>query len=152
MMRLHGTSTCICILAVLLTVGCGSNGVTKDRLKAKAGGQLKSVVPVSGKVLVDAQPVSGVLLQLYSTSNSEKPLKSAIAGDDGKYCWSTYTACDGLEPGGYKVTFKHLKNPTKEKSEDLFKGRYSDVSKSQYELVVEAGKPQEKVDYDLNSK
>ena len=152
MMSRHRTS--ICILAVLLIAGCGSDkqDASKDRLKAMAGGELKDVVPVSGKVLVDGQPVSGVLLQLWSSNNSEKPLKKLVAGADGKYCWSTYTTCDGLEPGAYKLTFKHLKNPKKEKSEDLFQGRYSDVSKTEHELTVETGKPQKGVDYQLTSK
>ena len=153
-MSLQGASTSICLLTVLLIVGCGSDkgDATKARLKAMAGGELKVVVPVSGTVLVDGQPVTGVLLQLWSSNTSEKPRKSVVAGADGKYCWSTYTPCDGLEPGAYKLTFKHLKDPKKEKSEDLFKGRYSDVSNSKYELTVEAGMSQQDVDYELNSK
>ena len=152
MMSLRGTS--LCIFAVLLICGCGSpsSDASKARIKAMAGGELKNVVPVSGKVLVDGQPVSGVLLQLWSSNSSEKPRKNLIAGADGKYCWSTYTVCDGLEPGTYKLTFKQLKDPEKEKSDDLFKGRYSNVSETKYELIVEAGKPQVNVDYDLNAK
>jgi hypothetical protein len=127
-----------------------------------AGGQLKDVVPVSGKVTVDGQPVSDVLLELWSSNSNVKPVKSVTAGADGKYCWTTYINCDGIEPGPYKVTFKQLKpvttekktfkNQNKQKSEDLFGGRYSDVSKSKFELTVEAGKPQKNVDYQLDSK
>jgi hypothetical protein len=138
---------------MLLIVGCGSDqAATKARVKAMAGGQLKDVVPVSGKVLVDGQPVSGVLLQVWSSNNSDIPFKKVVAGADGKYCWSTYGACDGLEPGQYKLTFKQLKQPKKEKSDDLFQGRFSDLSKTKYELTVEAGKPQVNIDYDLITK
>ena len=152
MMSLRGTS--ICILAVSLMVGCGSsssNDASKARIKAMAGGNLKDVVPVSGTVLVDGKPASGVLMQLYS-GEGDKPLTKVTAGEDGKYCWTTYTACDGLEPGKYKLTFKHLKRPKKENSEDLFEGRYSDPSNTKYEFTVEAGKPQKDVNYDLSVK
>jgi len=152
MMSLRRTS--FCIFTVLLIVGCGSSSsdASKARIKAMAGGELKNVVPVSGKVLVDGQSVSGVLLQLWSSNSSEKPRKNLIAGADGKYCWSTYNVCDGLEPGAYKLTFKHLKDPEKEKERGFVPGRYGDASNSKYELTVEAGNPQVNVDYDLNTK
>ena len=153
-MSFHSTSANICFLTVLLLAGCGSDkgDATKDRLKAMSGGELKNVFPVSGKVLVNGEPVEGVMLELWSDVKSGKPLRKVVAGKDGKYCWSRYTRCDGLEPGAYKLTFKQLKNPKKENSEDLFKGRLSNVNKSKHELTVEAGKPQENVDYDLSTK
>ena len=85
-MRRQGANTSVILLTVLLIAGCGSDkaDASKARLQAMAGGQLKDVVPVSGKVLVDGEPASGVLLRLWS-KESDSPRKSALSGANGKY-------------------------------------------------------------------
>jgi hypothetical protein len=120
-----------------------------------AGGTLKDVVPVSGKVLVDGEPKEGVNLYLYAGTGG-----SAIAEcrtkSDGTYCWSTYTPCDGLEAGSYRLAFKYVpkqrRNDRDEEAMDLFQGRYSDPTKVEYLLTVEEDAPQTGVDYDLKTK
>jgi len=146
-----------CAVAILVIVGCDNqkDDASAERIKAMAGGELKAVVPVSGKVLVDGQPTGGVTVTLYSelggTSAGESQTKT-----DGTYCFQTYGECDGIAPGKYRVAFrlmpKQRKNDNFSPADDRFKGKYSDPRRSQFKLTVEAGAPQTNVDYDLQTK
>jgi hypothetical protein len=145
-----------CVIAVLLIAGCGpgAGDTSPERLAQMAGGTLKDVVPVSGKVLVDGEPKEGVNLYLYASTGG-----SAIAecrtNPDGTYCWSTHLPCDGIEAGNYRLAFKYIpkqrRNDRDEDAGDLFQGRYSDPMKVEYLLTVEES-PQTDVDYDLKMK
>src|SRR6187549_3927495 len=90
-------------LAVLLIAGCGTGkgDVSKERLEQMAGGTLKEVVPVSGKVLVDGEPKGGVNLYLHPDAGGES-ITTCRTKEDGTYCWSTNMACDGIAPGKYR--------------------------------------------------
>jgi len=144
------------ILALISLAGCGSSSgdVSKERLAAMAGGKLAEVVPVSGTVTVDGKPSAGINLYLYDKSNAR--VRQCRTSEQGKYCWSTNVQCDGLEPGSYKVAFRHIPverdNDGNEAAEDLFKSRYSNAKKSTYTLKVDASSPASAVDYDLKSK
>lgn len=142
-------------VALISLAGCGSSAeVSQDQLAEMAGGKLTEVVSVSGTVTVDGKPTAGINLYLHDKSN--KRLRQSRTDEKGKYCWSTHVLCDGLEPGKYKVTFRHI--PVErdydgnEAVDDLFKSRYSNARKSEYTLDVTAGAPAAPVDYDLKSK
>ncbi|MFO1095809.1 MAG: hypothetical protein U0992_21255 [Planctomycetaceae bacterium] len=146
-----------CALALLLFAGCGnSNGdASADRIKSMAGGDLKTVVPVSGKVLVDGEPKAGVKVMLYVDGPIPQLHGECGTKPDGTYCWTTYGDCDGIVPGEYKVTFRQWRfekeNERYEASDDLLHGKYSDPRKSQFKLSVKAGAPQTNADYELTT-
>jgi len=148
----------VCGLVILLMAGCSSqkDDASAERIKAMAGGELKKVVPVSGKVLLDGQPKEGISIVLYPD-----PPTGVVAGEvrtksDGTYCWGTYGECDGIAPGKYKVTFRLIPKPRRNDNvsvkEDQLKGKYSDPLKSKFVLEVKEGSPQTNVDYDLKTK
>jgi hypothetical protein len=140
-------------LAVVLFVGCQSaEDVSEERLARMAGGKLKDVVPISGKVLVDGVPQGGVNLYLYKSSGG-LTIAECRTDSDGTYCWTSHTECDGLEAGKYRLGFKYLpKRRRNEKGDDLFEGRYSDPLKVDFLLTVEEDSPRSDVDYDLTTK
>jgi 5-hydroxyisourate hydrolase-like protein (transthyretin family) len=117
-----------------------------------AGGKLKDVVPVSGKVLVDGAPASGVNIYLYPSTGG-KAVAECRTDADGTYCWTTHTECDGIEPGKYRLGFRYIPKQRKnEKGDDLFAGRYSDPMAVEFLLTVEEDAPQADVNYDLTTK
>ncbi len=142
------------VTATLLLGGCGSSAddISEARLAQMAGGKLKDVVPISGKVLVDGAPQGGVNISLYAAAGG-KVLAECRTDTDGTYCWTTHTSCDGIEPGNYRLGFQYVpKRKRNDKGDDLFGGRYSDPMKVEYLLTVEEGTPQSDVDYDLTTK
>ena len=151
---LNRISYCAVILSLqVIILGCGSGGITRtDADLAKiAGGALKDVVPVSGSVEVDGEPAAGVNIYLYPEGSANYVL-FARTDANGNYCWATYRSCDGIEPGKYILTFKHMPKMTpKGKGDDLLKGQYVDPKKSTFKLTVENGVPQEGVLYELTS-
>jgi 5-hydroxyisourate hydrolase-like protein (transthyretin family) len=117
-----------------------------------AGGKLKDVVPVSGKVLVDGVPQGGVNVYLYRSTGG-KVIAECRTDDDGTYCWTTHTECDGIEPGEYRLGFRYVPRQRRnEKGTDLFEGRYSDPMQVEYLLSVAAESPQSDADYELTTK
>ena len=140
-------------VALLLFAGCErADDVSEARLAKMAGGKLKDVVSVSGKVLVDGAPQGGVNISLYKKAGG-KPIADCRTDADGTYCWTTHVACDGLEPGEYRLGFEYIpKQKRNDKGIDLLGGRYSDPMKVEYLLTVEEGAPQEDVDYELTTK
>jgi len=127
--------------------------MSEERLASMAGGKLKDVVPVSGKVLVDGAPQAGVNLFLYPSNDGRKPIAECRTDSTGAYCWATHTECDGLAPGKYRLAFQYMpKRSRNDKGNDLLGGRYSDPMKVEYPLTVEEGSPQEDVNYELSTK
>ncbi len=126
--------------------------MSEKRIKAMAGGELKNVVAIEGVVNVDGNPEAGVNLFLYREGN-DNPIMECRTDEDGKYCWTTHTRCDGLEPGKYLIGFTYVPKPRKNGSGvDLFKGKYQDPRKSGFKLTVVADSPETDVDYDLKLK
>lgn len=145
------------LLGLLAVFGCGDDGkndATKDRLQEMAGGELKEVVVVKGVVNIDGSPAAGVNLFLYRADNPRTLVKECRTDETGKYCWATYEACDGLEPGAYVLGFTHIPKPKKKdgSGDDLLQGKYLDPTRNQIELKVEKGTPQENANYDLVTK
>ena len=149
--------TRVSVLAMLLIAGCADNkeDASAERLKAMAGGELKKVVPVSGKVLLDGQPKEGVTISLYPEP-AGAAVGEVVTNADGTYCWQTYSECDGILPGTYWVAFrltpKQRRNDNVAPTEDLLKGKYSNPARSKFKLTVADGAPQTNVDYDLATK
>ena len=154
-MKLHHVVTA-CFLGLASLSGCMNDNkkdVSEQRLKSMAGGELKEVVAIGGVVSINGSPAAGVNLFLYRGGNAGSPIKECRTDEDGKYCWSTYLACDGVEPGTYLVGFTHIPNPKKNGTGvDLFKGKFQDPTKNKFELKVEAGSPDDDVNYDLVTK
>lgn len=115
-----------------------------------AGGTLKEAVPVSGIVNVDGAPASDVYLYAHLASVEQPPVQ-ARTDKDGKFCFSTNLLCDGLPAGEYSLTFRLMPDIPKNKEigPDLFKGKYKNPKKSEYNIKVEAGKPQTDVKIEL---
>ena len=145
-----------CLLGLVSFSGCMNDkkkDVSKERLQSMAGGELKEVVSMGGVVNIDGSPAAGVNLFLYRGGNTVSPIKECRTDEDGKYCWSTYLTCDGVEPGKYLLGFTHVPNPKKNGTGvDLLKGKYQDPSKNTIELKVEEGTPDDDVNYDLVTK
>jgi 5-hydroxyisourate hydrolase-like protein (transthyretin family) len=141
------------VFFVLLIIGCARpDDVSEERLAQMAGGHLKDVVPVSGKVLVDGVPQGGVNIYLYKSTGG-KAITECRTDDDGTYCWTTHIECDGIEPGEYRLGFRYVPKPKRnDKGTDLFKGRYSDPMQVEYLLTVAAESPQSDADYELTTK
>jgi hypothetical protein len=141
------------VLCVLLFIGCArADDVSEQRLAMMAGGKLKDVVPVSGKVLVDGVAQGGVRIFLYARTGG-KPIAECRTDSDGTYCWTTHIECDGIEPGEYRLAFRYVPKPKRnDKGTDLFEGRYSDPMTVEFLLTVEEESPQSDVDYELTTK
>lgn len=146
------------VFALSLVVGCGNDkgDVSAERLKKMAGGELKKVVPVSGKVTVDGQAKEGVNIAVYPD-----PLTGVVANEartqaDGTYCLNTYSECDGIAPGKYKVTFKLVpkqgRNDNVSAADDQLKGKFTDPSRSTFKLEVKEGSPISDANFDLKTK
>ena len=148
-------SPAVWVLATVLFTGCGDStktDVSKERLEQMSGGTLKPTVPVSGIVKVDGNPQGGVELQVYSTTDGTI-VTSVRTGEIGEYCLSTYTNCDGIPAGTYRLAFSYI--PKQKKNDDgvdLFKGRYKNPIKNKFPLIVADGVAQTNVDFDLKSK
>ena len=145
---------CFSVCLLTLVAGCGSSNdhFSKAHLEKIAGGKLKEVVPVSGIVTVDGEPVFGVNINLHQSTGGD-PIRTVTTDDKGSYCWSTHVNCDGLEPGEYKLTFTYTpKSKPKGRGEDLLKGRYEDPQKSEITLSVQKGTPKKDLKYELTTK
>lgn len=142
------------LLGIILLAGCGDstkNDVSKERLEQMSGGTLKPTVPVSGKVLVDGVPQSGVDILLYSTTG-EGPIANCRTGENGEYCWSTYTTCDGLPAASYLLGFSYV--PKQKKNDtgiDVFKEKYGDPMDNYFPLDVLEGMPQVHANFELKT-
>lgn len=146
---MRSLSWSVFVCSVGLVLGCGGGSMSNSQLEKMMGSKVKEVVPVSGKVLVDGAPQKNVTISLYAATG-DKPINTATTDAEGKYCWTNYRTCDGLEPGEYRLTFTSVKpkRSTRE-PEDAFNGKYGDPAKTEFELTVEKGKPQKDVNYEL---
>ena len=141
------------VVCIVLIGGCGgANSPSKADLEKRIGKPLTEVAAVSGIVNLDGTPTDGVNISLYGPTSGTS-IKNARTDRGGKFCFTTYLECDGLEPGEYKLTFMHVpKEKERGPVEDLLNGKYSDPKKTEFTLTVEKGKPQKNLKYDLTSK
>lgn len=146
------SSSFLLLPVILLLAGCGNPGrdVSQEAIESMAGGELKETVPVSGKVLHGGQPANRVTLYAYSRESGMKPAAETTTKSDGTYCWSTYTDCDGLPPGEYRLAFKKAGPREKPGAPDKWGGKYLNPMKNDFVLTIESGKPQTDVNYELD--
>jgi hypothetical protein len=107
----------------------------------------KETFPLTGKVLVDGQPVGLIQVALHDTAgvDTENPTFSmTYTKDDGTFALSTYDEGDGVPAGDYAVTFMwgQLNMLSMQYGgPDKLKGKYSDPKKTPFKIKVEKGKP-----------
>lgn len=154
-MLLRSSLLFACVLVLSAIPGCSGGAkddVSKERLEQMAGGALKEVVPVSGKVMVDGTPERGVVLYLYA-AGSPNQVATCTTGENGEYCWSTYLNCDGIPPGDYQLGFTFVPNQKKnDEGVDVFKGKYRMTKDPKFALSVKSGPPMKDQNYDLVTK
>ena len=152
MMMLLRPNSFIFLSAILLLSGCGDSGrdVSEEALKSMVGGELKDTVSVSGMVRVGGEPGRRVTIFAYTKESGRKPAAECLTKSDGTYCWNTYTECDGLPPGDYRLAFKQAASARqKPGAPDKLGGKYMNPNEIEFPLKVELGKPQTDVNYDL---
>ncbi|QDU46566.1 hypothetical protein Mal52_50870 [Symmachiella dynata] len=127
----------VAVVLCLLAAGCSSPRTPVNE---------KEVVPVSGVVHVDGQPVAGIKISFHADEKetSHRIFPKATTDVDGKFQAWSYRKDDGLAAGDYTITFidhSGRTQPFQRESEkpDLFKGKYSDLKKSEFRLAVPAG-------------
>ncbi len=92
------------VVCLALFVGCSGGGEDKwtaDREK---------VVPTTGVVTLDGQPVEGATVNFHSKSKELAAYGRTDAS--GRFTLTTYEATDGAVPGEHVVTVKKVKTNT----------------------------------------
>ncbi len=117
----------------------------------------KETVPVTGTILVNGEPASGVHVTFHPDAgiDTAQPTETkAIAGEGGVFKATTYDVGDGATLGKFKLTFTWPKlNPVSMAfSGDSLGGRYDDPDKSEYEIEVTSGNPIELGQIELKGK
>lgn len=123
-------------LACLVAVGCGGGGVSRP---------VPRTTPVSGTVLFNGKPASGVKVTFHPQFDME-PTKFTPHGEtdkDGRFTPSTAAPSDGAPPGDYVVTFEMLRAGTDRRGLDVevdaWRGKYADPAKSAWKVTIKDG-------------
>ena len=80
-------------LALMCVVGCG-------------GGSTTELAPVSGKVYLDGELVTGGYVQFYPADNPDLPGASGIISSDGTYSVNSGEAGSGAAVGTHKISIQ----------------------------------------------
>ncbi|MCA9075081.1 MAG: hypothetical protein KDA93_08615 [Planctomycetaceae bacterium] len=105
----------------------------------------KEVVPVTGKVTLDGEPATSVVVKFYPKSSINDPDPNSFQGgvdEQGNLFAGTYANNDGLAPGEYMVTFEKYDTSNiiiGQKPADLLKQKYWDPTKSEFSVNVQSG-------------
>jgi hypothetical protein len=98
--RRRATLVLVGLLTVTLAASCGKS---RHEIKGKL-----PLFPVTGKVMMDGQPMAGAIVILHSVfdlpAGTAPQRPHAKAEDDGTFKLSTYTNQDGAPAGKYYVT------------------------------------------------
>ena len=115
-------------------VGCGSSKSREQFTKIK------------GRVLVDGQPASGVMLTINPVEG-QGTLATGISDEQGMLTVSTFDAGDGLRAGDYQVTCQwgEFDMMSRQYKDDRLSGKYSDASKSEILWTVSGEDPTQEV-------
>lgn len=92
------------------------------------------MVPVSGQVLVDGQPLTTGYIQVIP--ESERPAGGEI-GPDGRFTLTTYEPNDGCAKGTHKVIVTATKQINAMATEILVHPDYGDPSKSTLTTTID---------------
>lgn len=121
----------------------------------------ENLIPVSGTVTLDGEPLAGVTLSFIPQSGTNSMGGYGITDEAGKFLVTHYSQAEGIETGTYSVTFSKLVmkdgNPIPPDVDAADVGAVQKLPPhltqppdGKYVLKVEAG-PQE-VQYELSSK
>ncbi|WP_337173417.1 hypothetical protein [Paludisphaera sp.] len=120
------------LIVAAFVLGCGDDG--------PAGPPLH---PASGKVIVDGEPASGVLVRLRPADDPDSldaPVPFGTTDDEGVYVLGTREAGDGAPVGRYKVTLFWPDRPLGlQPAEDLLGGVYAVADRSTLEATIAEG-------------
>lgn len=121
------------------------------------GPNRKETFPVTGRVLVDGQPIDMLSIECVCLTGLDKQnptLSSYYTGADGKFQISTYVTGDGVPEGEYALTFQwgRLNLMSHSYDGDKFNGRYRDPKKSDVKFTVRKGTPNDLGDIELKTK
>jgi hypothetical protein len=85
----------------MLTVGCAGGGGEEENY---------TLVPVTGKVLLDGKPLEGASIT-FNAADGNKPATDGgdVTGVDGSFS-AKYRNRSGLAPGNYKITINRPKS------------------------------------------
>ncbi len=134
-----------------LVAGCGGpREVSEEDLRSMAGGELSETVPVSGTVTIDGSAAQGVNIYAYTQDGTDAASRCRTLAD-GSFCFTTHARCDGMQPGTYRLAFAHVLEQTRRERVDQLQGKYQDPLAHDFELIVETGKPQTELTYELTS-
>ncbi len=130
-------------VVVMLCLGCSE----------PKGGPRVETFPVTGTVLVDGAPASGLLVACYPQGEAEVNHRLAVLTDEqGAFSIGTYEAGDGLPEGEYKITFEWIEGAMLGPESDKLKGAYADPDESEYTVTVAKGDDNELGEIKLTTK
>lgn len=116
---------------VLFMGGCG-------------GSKYPLCIPVSGKVLLNKQPVAEAQVTFHPKNGTLTTLPMAITNEKGEFTLTTFTERDGAPEGDYVVTveLKQLVQQGEERTRsgrNLLPGVYANSKKSALKATVKPG-------------
>lgn len=126
----------LCVTAVLnfVFVGCS---------RARQPPNEQPVVPVSGTVHVNGEPLANVKLTFHAKAEqpeSHRLFPRATTDDEGNFNAWTYRKDDGLIAGEYAITFvdhsEVVPYQRASSAPDLFKGKYADPATTEFTVTV----------------
>jgi hypothetical protein len=139
------TIALLSLLGLFASAGC-SGGTNEGR---------PAVYPASGKVVIQGQPASGVLVVLHPVEGSlaaQKGVKpSATTEEDGTFQLSSYEQNDGAPPGEYAATiqwFQPAASPANGRPalpagfappSDRLRGKFKDPRNSPWKITISEG-------------
>jgi hypothetical protein len=105
--QLVSRSTCLVVCSLIFVSGCGSGG--------KPPPKLGELVPVTGTVTMDGQPLAKATVVFHPTEDSGFHGSQAVTDENGKYKLETDIGDgkmkEGALPGRYQVTVSRLVKP-----------------------------------------
>lgn len=130
-MHLRHFPTVLLASTVLFLTGCG-------------GSKYPPCIPVSGKVLLNRQPVAEAQVTFHPKNGTLTTLPMAITNEKGEFTLTTFTERDGAPEGEYVVTveLKQLVQQGEEKTRsgrNLLPADYANPKKSTLKATVKPG-------------
>lgn len=140
---LQQSVTCVLFCGICLMVGCGGDPAL-SRLD-EAIPNRKTVVPVTGVVLIDGAPVRDLTVRLVN-EDATAPTSAdpkAVTNAEGKFKFTTYLDGDGVPPGKYRLLVEQLDRQGSGGwgNTDRLKNRFNHLSDPATTVAVAEGAP-----------